>query len=127
MTAFLITVHILVSIALIIIVLLQGGKGAEIGASFGSGGSQTVFGATGGKSFLSKMTTGAAVVFMLTSLALTYFYSQPSTVMPSTVSQTQQGSTPVPAPGQTTATPVPGQTTPAEQPAAPVQSAPGQK
>ena len=127
MTAFLITLHVLVSIALIIIVLLQSGKGAEIGASFGSGSSQTVFGATGGKSFLSKMTTAAAVIFMLTSMALTYFYSQPSTVMPATVSQTQQGPKPVPAPGQATATPVPGQTPSANQPAAPAQSPPGQK
>ena len=54
MTDFLIILHVLVSIALIIIVLLQAGKGAEIGASFGSGSSQTVFGATGGKSFSAR-------------------------------------------------------------------------
>lgn len=87
MTALLISLHVLVCIALIAIVLLQGGKGAEMGASFGAGGSQTVFGATGGQSFMSKLTTGAAIIFMLTSLTLAYFYGQPgsSSVMPATV------------------------------------------
>jgi preprotein translocase subunit SecG len=68
----LVAVHVTVSIALIAIVLLQSGKGAEMGASFGASGSQSVFGAGGGNTFMSKMTTGAAVVFMLTSLALAY-------------------------------------------------------
>ncbi|NIQ92973.1 MAG: preprotein translocase subunit SecG, partial [Desulfuromonadales bacterium] len=57
MTALLITVHVLVCIAIIVIVLLQAGKGAEVGASFGSGSSQTVFGASGGQSFMGKLTT----------------------------------------------------------------------
>ena len=124
MTAFLIVLHVLVSIALIIIVLLQAGKGAEIGASFGSGSSQTVFGATGGKSFMSKMTTGAAIIFMLTSLTLTYFYGQPSTIMPASVPQAQKGPAPLPSSGQGAATPAP-----AEQPAVPAPAAPasGQK
>ncbi len=87
MTTFLMTLHILVCIALIAIVLFQGGKGAEMGASFGAGSSQTVFGATGGQSFLGKLTAGAAIIFMLTSLTLAYFYGQPgsSSVMPTTV------------------------------------------
>ncbi len=87
MLAALIVLHVLVCIALIIVVLLQSGKGAEIGASFGAGASQTVFGATGGKSFMSRMTTSVAVIFMLTSLTLAYFYGKPSTtsVMPSQV------------------------------------------
>src|SRR5512138_2946221 len=72
MTIFLTILHITVSVALIAIVLLQSGKGAEMGASFGAGGSQSVFGAGGGNTFMSKMTTGAAVVFMLTSLTLAY-------------------------------------------------------
>jgi preprotein translocase subunit SecG len=79
MLAALIVLHVLVCIALIIVVLLQSGKGAEIGASFGAGASQTVFGATGGKSFMSRMTTAVAVIFMLTSLTLAYFYGKPST------------------------------------------------
>ncbi len=107
MTVFLISLHVLVCIALIIIVLLQAGKGAEIGASFGSGSSQTVFGASGGKSFMSRMTTGAAIIFMLTSLVLTYFYGQPSTVMPASVQQTPQGDTVQPAPAPAPTTPIP--------------------
>jgi preprotein translocase subunit SecG len=66
-----IVVHILVCIALILIVLLQAGKGAEMGAAFG-GASQTIFGSAGAMGFLSKLTTVAAVVFMITSLLLTF-------------------------------------------------------
>ncbi len=87
MTAFLIFLHVVVCIALIVIVLLQMGKGAEVGASFGAGSSQTIFGARGGGSFMGKVTAGAATIFMLTSLALAYFYGSPAsqTIMPSSV------------------------------------------
>ncbi len=87
MIAFLVTIHILVSVALIIVVLLQAGKGAEMGATFGTGGSQSLFGVGGGATFLSKLTTGAAVIFMLTSLTLAYLSSKPlsTSIMPSTV------------------------------------------
>ena len=83
----LIALHIITCIALIIVVLLQSGKGAEIGATFGAGASNTVFGASGGKTFMSQLTTAAAVIFMLTSLTLAYFYEQPGSesVMPSSV------------------------------------------
>jgi preprotein translocase subunit SecG len=64
-------VHIVVSLALICIVLLQHGKGAGIGAAFG-GSSQTVFGSTGTAPFLAKLTAAVAILFMCTSLALTY-------------------------------------------------------
>ncbi len=64
------TVHIVVSIFLIGTVLLQSGKGASIGASFG-GGNQPVYGSSQG-SFMGKLTAGAAIVFMLTSLTLAY-------------------------------------------------------
>lgn len=70
--------HVLVSLFLIGVVLLQSGKGAEMGASFGSSGSQSVFGAGGGTTFLSKLTTSAAVIFMLTSLTLAYLSGKPS-------------------------------------------------
>ncbi len=72
MTIFLVIVHVLVSIALILIVLLQTGKGADMGAAFGMGASQTLFGSSGAGGFLSKATTVAAIVFMLTSLTLAY-------------------------------------------------------
>jgi preprotein translocase subunit SecG len=78
MTIALTILHVLVSLFLIGVVLLQSGKGAEMGASFGSSGSQSVFGAGGGTSFLSKLTTSAAVIFMLTSLSLAYISGQPS-------------------------------------------------
>jgi preprotein translocase subunit SecG len=65
------------------IVLLQTGKGADMGAAFGGGGSQTLFGSTGASTFLSKATTIAAVVFMLTSLVLAYMSSHraPDSIM----------------------------------------------
>ncbi len=97
MTTLLLIVHIVVCFALILIVLLQGGKGADIGATFGAGSSQTVFGATGGQSFMSKLTTGAAVIFMLTSLTLAYFYAKPGadSIMPEAIGQAvQQSETP---------------------------------
>jgi preprotein translocase subunit SecG len=72
MTVFLIILHIVVCIALIMIVLLQTGKGADMGAAFGGGSSQTLFGSTGASTFLSKATTGAAIIFMVTSLGLAY-------------------------------------------------------
>ncbi len=74
MTIFLI-IHVTACIALIMIVLLQTGKGADMGAAFGGGGGQTLFGSTGASTFLSKATTIAAVVFMLTSLGLAYMSS----------------------------------------------------
>ena len=67
--------HVIVCIALIMIVLLQTGKGADMGAAFGGGASQTLFGSTGSSTFLGKMTTVAAVVFMITSLGLAYLSS----------------------------------------------------
>jgi preprotein translocase subunit SecG len=78
MTIVITILHIAVSIFMIAVVLLQSGKGAEMGASFGSSGSQSVFGAGGGSTFLSKMTTGVAVIFMLTSLTLAYISGNPS-------------------------------------------------
>ncbi len=92
MTYLLIGLHVVVCLALIVIVLLQMGKGAEVGASFGAGSSQTIFGASGGANFMSKVTAGAAVIFMLTSLALAYFYGSPAsqTVMPASVNAPAQ-------------------------------------
>jgi preprotein translocase subunit SecG len=70
MYALMIILHVVVSLALILIVLLQTGKGAEMGAGFGGGSNQTIFGSRGAATFLSKITTAAAVMFMLTSLSL---------------------------------------------------------
>ncbi len=79
MSTFLIIIHTIVCIALILIILLQTGKGADMGAAFGGGSSQTLFGSTGSSTFLGKLTTVAAVVFMLTSLCLAYFSGQRTT------------------------------------------------
>jgi preprotein translocase subunit SecG len=118
MTIALTILHVLVSLFLIGVVLLQSGKGAEMGASFGSSGSQSVFGAGGGTSFLSKLTTSAAVIFMLTSLTLAYLSGQPSS---SSMMSGKGKSAPVqvpaaaPAPQKTDSIPAP------VPPAAPVQ------
>jgi preprotein translocase subunit SecG len=72
MSVIVIVLHVVVCIALIMIVLLQTGKGADMGAAFGGGSSQTLFGSTGASTFLGKATTVAAVIFMLTSLTLAY-------------------------------------------------------
>jgi preprotein translocase subunit SecG len=87
MNFILLGIHILVCLSLIGIVLIQGGKGAEAGAAFGGGGSNTVFGPSGGQSFMAKLTAGAAIIFMLTSLALAIFWGQAgsSSVMPDQV------------------------------------------
>jgi preprotein translocase subunit SecG len=73
-------VHIFTCLLLIAVVLLQHGKGADVGAAFGSGASQTVFGARGAGNFLTRLTTSAAVIFMVTSLALSYFTNPPTVV-----------------------------------------------
>jgi preprotein translocase subunit SecG len=78
MITLLIVLHVIVCLFLVIIVLLQHGKGADIGATFG-GSSQTLFGTEGPVPMLNKITTAAAVVFMLTSVTLAYFSSHVST------------------------------------------------
>jgi preprotein translocase subunit SecG len=69
MYTFAVILHLIVCFLMIAAILLQAGKGAEIGAAFG-GSSQTVFGSRGPGTFLSKVTVGAAIIFMLTSLGL---------------------------------------------------------
>ncbi len=68
----LIAVHVVAALFLIGVVLLQTGKGADIGAVFGGGSSETVFGSSGAGTFLTRLTTGIAILFMLTSLSMTY-------------------------------------------------------
>ncbi len=110
MYALIITVHILVCFVLVAIVLLQQGKGADMGAVFG-GSSQTLFGSSGATTFLGKLTAAAAGVFMLTSLGLTYLASHRynTSVVPDRPAAT--------APAQEQAPPAPA----AQQQAAPAQ------
>lgn len=76
MLSIVLAIHILVTMALIGLVLIQRGKGAEIGAAFGSGASQTVFGSQGSASFLTRTTAVLATVFFVTSLTLAYLYAE---------------------------------------------------
>lgn len=69
------TVHILVALAIIALVLMQHGKGADMGAAFGSGASGSLFGASGSANFLSRTTGVLAAIFFLTSLSLAYIAS----------------------------------------------------
>jgi len=97
-------VHIIIAIAVIAMVLLQHGKGADMGAAFGSGSSGSLFGATGSANFLSRGTAILATLFFLTSLTLAYFGLQqqkPASVLESTVVPAQtQPAAPAQIPGQ---------------------------
>jgi preprotein translocase subunit SecG len=73
---FLTVLHIIVGFFLILVILLQAGKGAAIGASLGSAGSQAMFGSSGSGNFLTKLTTAAAIIFMVTSLSLSILISK---------------------------------------------------
>lgn len=73
MQTIVVVVHVIVAIAIVGLVLLQQGKGADAGASFGAGASQTVFGASGSGNFLVRATTVAATMFFVTSLLLAVF------------------------------------------------------
>ncbi len=78
MTPLLITIHIIVCLFMIVIVLLQHGKGADIGATFGGSG-QALFGTEGPLPLLNKITTGSAVIFMVTSVSLAYLSAHRNT------------------------------------------------
>jgi len=110
--------HVIVSIGLILVVLLQTGKGAEMGAVFG-GSSSTIFGSSGAGNFLTRLTTGMAIVFMITSLTLGYFSGRHSST---SVFDTRSESAPArpaqPAPGAAPQTlpPPSAQQTPTPQP-----------
>ncbi len=108
-------IHVIVCIGLILVVLLQTGKGAEVGAVFG-GSSSTIFGSSGAGNFLSRLTTGMAIVFMITSLTLGYFAGrkpsatifdsqQPAATNPSAVAPKQDAVPAKPAPPQPAAPP----------------------
>ena len=96
----LIVVHVLVALALILVVLLQVGKGQSIGAAFGgASSSQTIFGSRGPATFLSRLTTVAAAVFMITSLSLAYFSAhrgQSSVILDQAPAATDQPAAPAP-------------------------------
>ncbi|HEX3745754.1 MAG TPA: preprotein translocase subunit SecG [Bryobacteraceae bacterium] len=134
MYALVLLVHIVVCVFLIIVVLLQSGKAADLAGAFGGMGSQTAFGPRGSATLLSKATTASAVVFMITSLALSIMATRGSGLGTSVLDTSPQGATPV----KTSAPAVPGQpaqSAPAgqqpvqmnlQQPTAPAATPPGQ-
>jgi preprotein translocase subunit SecG len=71
-------VHVLTAAVLIGLVLMQHGKGADMGAAFGTGSAGSLFGSSGSANFLSRSTAVAATIFFITSLTLTYLYAHPS-------------------------------------------------
>jgi preprotein translocase subunit SecG len=84
MQTVLVVVHLFLAIGLVVLILLQHGKGADMGAAFGSGSSASVFGSRGAANFLSRSTAVLATVFFITSLALAYFAmnaNEPETLM----------------------------------------------
>jgi len=89
MATFILIIHLIVCFFLITIVLVQGGKGAELGAAFG-GSSQTLFGARGAATFFSKLTTAAAIIFMLTSLTLSFVASKGGSIVKKVPAATEQ-------------------------------------
>jgi preprotein translocase subunit SecG len=109
MQTLVLVLHILAALGIVVLVLLQHGKGADMGAAFGSGSAGSLFGSAGAANFLSRTTAVLAAVFFLTSLGLTYF-SAPS--KSSGVIEQMQ------IPG------VPQKAAPAHNPAAPAPSAP---
>jgi preprotein translocase subunit SecG len=90
------SLHVIVSAILIGMVLLQKGKGADIGAAFG-GASNTVFGPRGAQSFLAKLTTTAAIIFMITSFFLAITSVKKSSIMESVKPEPVQQQMPAPA------------------------------
>jgi len=110
MVVLLTIVHILVCAVLVLTVLLQTGKRADLAGAFGGGGSQTAFGARGAATFLSKATTISAVVFMVTSLALAVVSSRATSESSSVLDS---------APAQVPAAPVPAAPSPTPQAPAP--------
>lgn len=130
--------HVLLAVAIIGIVLLQRGKGADAGAGFGAGASGTVFGARGSASFLSRTTAVLATLFFLTSLGLTYLFSQQKEATSVVDTVTQEAPAPVTSPAPlpslpatpATNTPAPATapaTAPAAVPATGNESAPAQQ
>jgi preprotein translocase subunit SecG len=111
-------IHVVVCIVLILVVLLQAGKGANMGAVFG-GSSQTLFGSSGPGTFLGKMTTAVAVIFMLTSLTLSYASSRKgSSLMEGATKPAATKTVPAPtAPAPPAPAAAPAPQAPASQPA----------
>lgn len=114
----LLTIHVLVALTIVFLVLLQHGKGADMGAAFGSGSSGSLFGATGSANFLSRTTAALATVFFLTSLGLAYLATHKPQTSGGSVMQGVTAPPPATAPRPTGDVPQPANTPkPAKVPA----------
>lgn len=119
MQTVILVIHVLVSVGLIGLILLQQGKGADMGAAFGSGASSTVFGSQGSSSFLTRTTAILATIFFVTSLSLAYFSHSSARIASVTeLSGSVISSEPTPAEPAPTAPAAPADmpTTPAQAP-----------
>jgi preprotein translocase subunit SecG len=114
-SAILVTLHILVCFVLVIVIMLQSGSAADLAGAFGGAGSQTAFGPRGAATFLSRATTWCAIVFMMTSLALSVKRDLSAGVSTGSILEQTQQSAPAPAKSSQT---------PPAKPAAPVTPAP---
>ena len=125
LTTLVTVVQVICALGVIVLVLLQHGKGADMGAAFGSGASGSLFGATGSANFLSRMTAVLATLFFVCTLALAFLSNNRTSAAPRSVME-QMGKSPandgIPgAPAQPGAGAVPG----SAAPAAPASAAPG--
>src|SRR5262245_58380821 len=111
--------HVLLAVGLVALILLQRGKGAEVGTAFGAGASGTVFGARGSASFLTRATAVLATLFFVTSLSLAFLSSRPTTAPKSildTATQEQPaGELPPPPAPDASSTPAPESAPPASE------------
>jgi preprotein translocase subunit SecG len=117
-SAVLVALHILVCFVLVVVIMLQSGNAADLAGAFGGSGSQTAFGPRGAATFLSRATTWCAIVFMATSLALSFKRATPSTETGSILEQTQRSGAPA-APTKSSPAPVPAPQAPVPSPQAP--------
>jgi preprotein translocase subunit SecG len=97
MIVLLVILHVIISLFLILVVLVQQGKGADLAGAFGGGGSQTAFGARGATTLLHKLTTGFFVAFVITSMALAVLQARPRSSVMTDASGTTAPAKPAPA------------------------------
>jgi preprotein translocase subunit SecG len=125
MTFVVVTVHLILCVVLVLLVMVQQGKGADMGAAFGSGGSASLFGAGGAPDFITRLTTGVAIAFFVTSIMLVRAYDQSaiqSTGSGNLSGSFMDGQAPAPAPAPESVKPAeqapPAQPNAADKPAA---------
>jgi len=122
MKELILVVHVLAAVVLVALVLIQHGKGADMGAAFGSGASQTLFGSRGSANFLTRTTAALATIFFITSLSLVYLATHEGTPASSVVPSQKTETAPPAGKPEGTQTPSPPAGKPQGAPQAPRQS-----